>query len=139
MVDRITPVKGMSGGVHMNVKTPPKDAKRTSLGYSMGHWEGETLVIETANYAAGVLNQYVEQAGQPTRGLLHSAALTTVERLHLDAARQRLVVDIDMTDPEFFKQAFPRATYEYGVSELKIEPFNCSPEGITGTIKGGKK
>jgi len=125
--------------VHMNVKTPPKDAKRTSLGYSIGHWEDETLVIETANFAAGVLNQYVEQAGQPTRGLLHSAALTTVERLHLDAARQRLVVDIDMTDPEFFKQAFPRATYEYSASDLKIEPFNCSPEGITGTIRGGKK
>jgi hypothetical protein len=49
-----------------------------------------------------------------------------------------LVVDIDMTDPEFFKQAFPRATYEYSASDLKIEPFNCTPEGITGTIKGKK-
>jgi len=121
--------------IHMDVKTQPKDVRRTSLGYSIGHWEGETLVIETANYAAGVLNQYVEQPGQPTRGLLHSAALTSVERLHLDATRQRLVVDIDMTDPEFFKQPFPRATMEYAVSDLKIEPFNCSPEGLTGTIK----
>src|SRR5678815_5235230 len=91
----------------------PKNGPRGSLGYSMGRWEGQTLVIETANYSAGVLNQYVEQPGQPTKGLLHSAGLTTVERLHLDAARQRLVVDIDMTDSEFFKQPFPRATYEY--------------------------
>ena len=67
-------------------------------------------MIETANYSAGVLNQYVEQPGQPTKGLLHSAALTSVERLHLDAARQRLVVEIDLTDPEFFKQPFDRAT-----------------------------
>ena len=64
-------------------------------------------MIETANYSAGVLNQYVEQPGQPTRGLLHSAALTSVERLRLDAARQRLVVEIDLLDPEFFKQPFP--------------------------------
>ena len=71
--------------IHMNLKAHPKDAKRGSLGHSIGHWEGDTLVIETANYSAGVLNQYVEQPGQPTRGLLHSAALTSVERLRLDA------------------------------------------------------
>jgi len=68
-------------------------------------------------------------------GLLHSAALTSVERLHLDAERQRLVVEIDLTDPEFFKQAFARSTNEYAPSALKIEPFKCSPEGPTGTIR----
>ena len=121
--------------IHMNMKAHPKDGKRSSLGHSIGRWEGATLVIETGNYSAGVLNQYVEQAGQPTRGLLHSAALTSVERLHFDAARQRLVVEIDLVDPEFFKQPFPRATLEYAPSSLKIEPFNCSREGLTGTIR----
>jgi hypothetical protein len=121
--------------VHMNMKEPPKNGPRTSLGYSIGRFDGETLVVETANYSAGVLNQYVEQPGQPTKGLLHSDALTTTERLHVDTARQRLVVEIDMTDPEFFKQPFARATMEYAPSDLKIEPFNCSPEGVTGTIR----
>jgi hypothetical protein len=121
--------------VHLNMKTHPKDGPRTSLGHSIGHFEGDTLVIETANYSAGVLNQYVEEPGKPTRGLLHSAALTSVERLHLDAARQRLVVEIDLNDPEFFKQAFPRGTLEYAPSALKIEPFNCTPEGVTGTLR----
>jgi hypothetical protein len=121
--------------VHMNAKDHPNGSARSSLGYSIGHFDGDTLVIETANYAAGVLNQYVEQPGQPTKGLLHSAALTTVERVHLDAVRQRLVVDVDMTDPGFFTQPFPRATMEYAPSDLKIEPFNCSPEGVTGTIR----
>jgi hypothetical protein len=121
--------------IHMNMKTHPQDGKRSSLGHSIGHWEGNTLVIETANFSAGVLNQYVEQPGVPTRGLLHSAMLKTVERLHLDAARQRLVVEVDQVDEEFFKQPFPRATMEYAPSSLKIEPFKCSPEGLTGTIK----
>ena len=121
--------------IHMNLKAHPKDARRGSLGHSIGRWEGDTLVIETANYSAGVLNQYVEQPGQPTRGLLHSSALTSVERLRLDAARQRLVVEIDLLDPEYFKQPFPRSTNEYAASDLKIEPFNCSPEGLTGTVK----
>jgi len=121
--------------IHMNMTAHPKDGPRSSLGHSIGRMDGDTLVIETANYSAGVLNQYVEQPGQPTKGLLHSAALTSVERLHLDAARQRLVVEIDLVDSEFFKQPFPRSTNEYAASDLKIEPFNCSREGVTGTIK----
>ena len=103
----------------------------SSLGHSIGHFEGDTLVIETGNYSAGVLNQYVEQPGQPTRGLLHSAALTSVERLHLDAARQRLVVEITLKDPDFFTRDFDPATLEYAATDLKLEPFNCSPEGVT--------
>jgi hypothetical protein len=121
--------------VHMNMKDHPKGGARTSLGHSIGHMEGDTLVIETANFAPGVLNQYVEQPGQPTKGLLHSAAFTAVERIHLDASRQRLIVEVDQSDPEYFKQPFARATTEYAPSELKIEPFNCTPEGVTGTKK----
>jgi Family of unknown function (DUF6152) len=120
--------------VHLNQREHPKGGPRTSLGHSIGHFEGDTLVIETGNYAAGVLNQYVEQSGQPTRGLLHSAALTSVERLHLDAARQRLVVEITLKDPEFFTRDFDPWTLEYAPSSLKLEPFNCTPEGVDGTI-----
>jgi hypothetical protein len=121
--------------VHMAMKDHPTQGAHGPLGHSIGQFEGDTLVIDTANYSKGVLNQYVEQPGQPTRGLLHSASLSSVERLHLDAARQRLVVEIDLADPEFFTQPFPRATLEYAPSDLKIEPFNCSPEGVTGTLR----
>jgi len=121
--------------VYLNQREHPKSGPRTSLGHSIGHFEGDTLVIETGNYAAGVLNQYVEQQGQPTRGLLHSAGLTTVERVHLDAARQRLVVEFDMKDPEFFTREFDRSTLEFAPSDLKLEPFNCSPEGVDGAIR----
>ena len=121
--------------IDMNMKTHPASGPRSSLGHSIGRWEGSTLVIETANYSKGVLNQYVEQPGQPTKGLLHSDKLTSVERLSLDAARQRLVVEVDLEDPEYFTKPFPRATLEYAPSDLTIEPFNCSPEGLTGTLR----
>jgi hypothetical protein len=121
--------------VHMNMKAHPTNGPRGSLGHSIGRWEGDTLVIETGNYPAGVLEQYVEQRGQPTKGLLHSASLTSVERLHLDSTRQRLVVEMDFADPEFFRQALPRLTNEYAPSALTIEPFKCIPEGISGTIR----
>jgi hypothetical protein len=120
--------------VHLNMREHPQNGPRTSLGHSIGYFDGGTLVIETANYSAGVLNQYVEQPGQPTKGLLHSAALTSVERLSLDAERQRLIVEITLKDPEFFTRDFDTSRTEYAPSDLKLEPFNCSPEGVTGTI-----
>jgi hypothetical protein len=125
--------------IHMNMKAHPKDGARSSLGHSIGYWEGDTLVIETGNYSTGVLEQYVERQGLPTTGLLHSAALTTIERLHLDNERQRLVVEVDITDPEFFKQPPARQTMEYSPSNLKIEPFKCSAEGLIGTIRNAAK
>jgi hypothetical protein len=121
--------------VYLNQREHPKNGPRTSLGHSIGRFEGDTLVIETANYSAGVLNQYVEQPGQPTRGLLHSAALTSVERVRLDAAKQQLEVTITLKDPEFFTRDFDPWTMEYRPSDLKLEKFNCSPEGIDGTLK----
>ena len=121
--------------VYLNQREHPKGGPRSSLGHSIGRFEGDTLVIETGNYSAGVLNQYVEMPGQPTRGLLHSAALTTVERLHLDAARQRLVVEVAQKDAEFFTRDFEPVTFEYAPSDLKLEPFNCLPAGVDGTIR----
>jgi hypothetical protein len=121
--------------VRVGVGEHPAGGARSSLGHSIGRFDGDALVIETANYAPGVVNQYVEQPGQPTRGLLHSAALRSVERLRFDAARQRLIVEIDLVDADFFTQPFPRAVLEYAPSALKIEPFDCSPEGVTGTIR----
>jgi hypothetical protein len=125
--------------IHMNLKTHPKDGPRNSLGHSIGRWEGDTLVIETGNYSAGVLEQYIEERGQPTKGLLHSASVTTVERLRIDPARQRLLVDIDVNDPEFFKQPLPRMMLEYSASDLKIAPFKCAREGLTGVIKNAAR
>lgn len=120
--------------VHLDQREHPANGPRTSLGHSIGHFEGDTLVIETASYSAGVLNQYVEEPAKPTRGLLHSDKLTSVERLSFDAEHQRLVVEVTLKDPEFFTRDFDVAHMEYAPSDLAIEPFNCSPEGVTGTI-----
>ncbi|HEY7671887.1 MAG TPA: DUF6152 family protein [Gammaproteobacteria bacterium] len=121
--------------VHLDETEHPADGPRSSLGHSIGHFDGDTLVIETANYSAGVLNQYVEMPGQPTRGLLHSAALTSVERLRLDGARQRLAVTIELSDPVFFTRSFDPAIAEYAPTDLSIEPFDCHPENPDHTLR----
>src|SRR4029453_8327065 len=107
----------------MNLKTHPKEGTRGSLGHSIGHWEGDTLVIETGNYSAGGLEQYVERRGQRTKGLLHSALPTTLRGIHGEQGSPRLVVYVVPTDPEFFRQPLPPETMEYSPSSLKLAPF----------------
>ena len=121
--------------VHLDLDEHPADGERTSLGHSIGHFEGQTLVIETANYAAGVLNQYVEVPGQPTRGLLHSDALTSVERVTFDRASQRLRVSIELEDPVFFTRSFDPAVAEFAPTDLALQPFNCFPETHAGSVR----
>lgn len=66
-------------------------------GYSSGHWEGDTLVIET--------DDLVDQVDQ--RGTSHSDKATIVERYHLDGkdaqGRRILAVEMTMTDPDFYE------------------------------------
>lgn len=39
--------------VHLDGRAPPPANVRSWLGYSVGHWEGDTLVIETTNFEPG--------------------------------------------------------------------------------------
>lgn len=114
--------------IHMNQAEPPANTEPDILGYSVGRFEDDTLIIETTYFTEGVLNQFVTVEGQPMRGLLHSDQLRTVERLSLDRERNRLIMSMDHYDPEFFTRDFPNYTREYGPSNLDIQPFGCIPE-----------
>ena len=120
--------------VHLNQTAHPQDGARTSLGHSIGYFEDDTLVIETANYSAGVLRQYVEMPGQPTRGMPHSAELTTTERIRLDKDTNRLIVSIDHHDPAYFAREFETVTAQYAPTALELEPFGCRPENADHSL-----
>ena len=120
--------------IAVDAKEHPRNGRRSSLGHSIGRFDGDTLVIETANYSSGVLEQYVQRSGQPTRGLLHSSALTTVERLR-PMWRAAPCAGNHRRRPEFFAAPLSTLTYEYVPSDLKVEPFKCSREVLTGTLR----
>ena len=42
--------------VHMNTKTHPANVKPSRAGHSIGHWEGDVLVVDTANFLPGFLS-----------------------------------------------------------------------------------
>jgi hypothetical protein len=68
------------------------------VGDSVGHWEGDTLVIDTTGF-----NGYAEldARGQPTSEKLH-----TVERLTLSADGSSIDIEVTITDPEYYDAPF---------------------------------
>jgi hypothetical protein len=100
------------------------------LGYSRGYWEGDTLVIKTDHYRKGVLNQFVVVEGEPMRGLLHSDALTTEERITFNPEGNSLSMTIAHFDSNFFTRDFPLSEAEYAASDMEIKPFGCKPEQL---------
>lgn len=65
-------------------------------GDSVGHWEGDTLVVETNNIRAATLDR---------NGVPYSDKLTVLERIKL-VNPQRMEIEMTLTDPEAFKKPF---------------------------------
>jgi hypothetical protein len=65
-------------------------------GDSVGHWEKDTLVVETSNVRAGTLDR---------DGVPYSDELTAVERIRR-VSPTRLEIDTTLTDPEAFVTPF---------------------------------
>lgn len=89
----------------------------------MAHYDGETLVVETAGQAAGVL----DTLGVP--GLYQSDQMRTVERFIPNGDRMQIVVTHD--DPVYFEQQLT-VTFSYlRLPGGKIETWDCKPEEAT--------
>jgi hypothetical protein len=95
-------------------------AKFPHLGRSVGHYEGETLVIETVGHGAGVM----DTLGVP--GLYQSNQMRTVERFTPDGNRMRIAVT--HTDPVYFAQPLV-VTFTYQrLPGGEILEWGCVPE-----------
>jgi hypothetical protein len=58
--------------VYMDGRSHPTDLEPTNYGHSIGHWEGDTLVVDTVGYN--------EDFWLDRRGLPHTEQLHTIER-----------------------------------------------------------
>ena len=68
-------------------------------GDPVGHWEGDTLVIETKNFKRWVLDDYFYT--DPNEYRMHSDALTTIERIKWKSA-DAISYELTLDDPKIF-------------------------------------
>jgi Family of unknown function (DUF6152) len=79
--------------IYMNVKEHPANIKPTRTGHSIGRWDGDVLVVDTAGFLPGVLNA-------PVR---NSDKLHVVERFSLDPKTMKLTRSYTAEDPIYLK------------------------------------
>lgn len=118
--------------VHLDQTAPPPDAERTLLGYSVGRFEGDTLVVETSHHTPGVLLQYVLDDKGELRGLLRSEEFTLSERIRFLPESRELEVVYTYEDPLYFVEGapWPTLTRYYRTADAPLEIFNCVPDVV---------
>jgi hypothetical protein len=109
----------------------PKDADPTYYGTSVGHWEGDVLVVKTTNILEDTQLDY--------SGVPHSDALAITERLRRTAP-DTLEDKITLDDPKAYAAPFTstrlyRLHPDWTIGEYVCEENNrnkTGPGGVTG-------
>jgi hypothetical protein len=105
--------------VPMDRKLPDLKSLETDLryqGHSVGHWEGDTLVIES--------NGYNDRTFLDATGLPHSESMSTVERIKKTGNQLEDVVTIH--DPEMYTKDW-QARYVYTERpDVRLEDYACN-------------
>jgi hypothetical protein len=99
--------------IHVGMARHPERVKPSYAGHSIGHWEGNTLLVDTVGFAAGVLSP-------PTR---NSEQMHIVERFTFDPEKFSLRRDYSVTDPVYL--AGPYESYD--IMYLSDVPFQKQP------------
>jgi hypothetical protein len=105
--------------IHMDVATH-EGAPLSIQGHSIGHWEGQTLVIDTARFAHHALGNAYGLPSSPQKHL--------VERLTPDADATSLTYHFELTDPQFLAVPFTGDVQWVYRPNLKYTPTKCNVE-----------
>jgi hypothetical protein len=104
---------------HLNADPSTAAAQpKTPLGYSIAHWEGDTLVVETSRVDSRFLTQFGH----------FSANAHYVERFWLSSDGARLLYSIVLNDPDTLTQPVEQRRSWIQIPGRAFEPFQCVEE-----------
>lgn len=105
--------------VYMDGRAAPP-GPRTPQGYSVGHWDGNVLVVETTNFA--------DEAWGTARGIPSGPKKRVVERYQLTNGGETLNVDFTIEDADFLTQPFSGSEQWRYAPNLTLVPNKCDLE-----------
>jgi hypothetical protein len=113
----------------------PKDPNPAYMGYSVGRWEGATLVIDSIGFNDA---SWLDFGGHP-----HTEALRMTERITRENFG-RLKVDVRIDDPALYKRAFTVPVHAEFVADTEPIEYVCSENQkdighLVGTASDEKK
>ena len=102
--------------IHLNAD-PEADVPYSRMGYSVGRWEGDTLIVETNRINYPYFND---------QGIPQSDAVKIIERFTLNAQDARLDWTAILTDPGTFTEPVTMAGMHWEwIPDNEIKPYNC--------------
>ncbi len=107
--------------IHMNSNESAVSQPRSRLGYSVGQWEGSTLIVRTS----AVSWPYFDGNGRVPL----SEAAEIVERFTLSDDETRLTYDLEVTDPGTFTEPVSARWELVSRSDMVVEPYECTLDG----------
>ena len=118
--------------IYTDGRKHPADPDPTFHGHSIGHWEGDTLVVDTVGVHPQTYIAVSEAAGVPNNGDMHIK-----ERIHLDTKnKDTLVFEMEITAPKVLTQTWKTTRYWFRQRAQKYDIV----EGVCleGYFKPGK-
>ena len=111
--------------IYLDGRSHPQGQPATRLGHSVGHYEGQTLVVETSHVIPNV-------TGVPGGGAFAPSADTRfIERYTLNPADRRLDLELTIVDPVHFRKPYGnQRSYLPAPADWALDEFIC--EAITG-------
>jgi len=96
---------------------PPAGQPNTELGYSVGHWVGDVLTIETTHLMGGII---VNDMGQP---ISREARIT--ERYWREPGENNLQMELLVDDPVNYTEPLKLGRLWGWSSDERVRPWNC--------------
>jgi hypothetical protein len=103
--------------IHMDISSIAESVGKSSHGYSVGQWDGDTLVVTTSR----VSWPYFDQSGVPL-----SEAAEIVERFTPDMGRGHLNYSIKVTDPAVFTEPVTLTKHWIWRPGEQLQKFECT-------------
>ena len=119
---------GLKRTIFMNVREHPTNVKPSRAGHSIGRWEGDVLVVDTAGFLPGVLNA-------PVR---NSDKLHVVERFSLDPKAMVLTRNYGAEDPVYLKGKYTGLD-TVNVADASYAPDRCREQGFIDYSREGQR
>ena len=105
--------------IDMHSTAAPSGAAATPLGYSVGRWDGKTLVVSTTRVSWPWFSQL---------GIPQSPSVAMVERFTPTADGSRLDYELTVTDPVNFTRPVVLSTHWFWLPNVHLMPYHCTPE-----------
>ena len=120
---------GFHRQIFLDGRELPKDPNPSWMGYSVGRWEGDTLVIDTIGFN--------EKTRLDTIGHPHSSQLHVVERLTRTDS-MHMAYEVTVTDPKAYTEPFTNQRIFTLKPDWELMEYSCeenNKEVTEGHIK----